>query len=285
MKRILLLAVLISIALSSSKAPAQDIDPKEAIVGEWVVDSEHLFTAISNEPDEQRKQMMMGVGMMVAKSVWEIRENGDLVSGGATEPLRLLFEVDDAGLLWMKPVKESGMRFNGIRFDDRDRFIMTANPDDAVPTDLAFVRLFPAGMLKRGKVNPDAEKAITGHWQLDMDRLEQMPWIQSIPDPVLRNRLIDSYKRKAESFSLGFAHGVLFSITDRSDEPLQIGNYLIRAADERTLALSFPFESVSGEIPFLVRIEIQDDDHIELWLTAMGMGPVPLIRSDDVTLP
>lgn len=286
MKRIVLMTVLMAITLSSSNASAQVFDPKEAIVGAWVLDLEHLYTQIVNETDEEKQQSMLMMASYMATHVWEIQEDGDIIIGGTPEPMNCQFEVDDEGLLWLLPKEGgSGMPFSSMRFESRDRFVMPMQIGIGLTMDLGYARLFPSGMLEEEIVNPETEKALAGYWEFDVERVAKMPWIESIAEPVMRNQIIESFQNKSESLSFGFADGGLFMLSDDPGEVERVSEYSIRAANENMIALSLPLGVDEDNLPVLVSIHFEDNQHINVWWSLVRMGPFPMVRRDDVTLP
>ncbi len=285
MKRIVPLTVFVVLCLSVFTAQAQVVNPKEAIVGAWVIDLESVLKAVENAENEDEKMGLMMMLGMASANVYEIKPNGDLIAGGAEEAIPLMFEVDDEGILWGMPKDGGGGQyFQGVRFESRDRCVLIAREDQPVAMELHFKRFVPAGMLEQGEVAPETEKRIEGAWTVDQEHLRAMPWVHDVSDPEKRESMIDHIFGEDGWVSIGFKSGQMYVIMNGSDEFSEPVPYEILAADDRIVAISTPFGGESI-LPFLVRIEIINENNIEFWFTHLSAGPVPMTRNKDVALP
>lgn len=281
MRGIAVIALLVSF-LPCPDAAAQPFDPKEAVIGAWLVDSELIFAKLDDKLDQQSMQTLGMVLSMYGKYILEIHADGTLVMGGQPAPTKFHFNVDDEGLLWMLFEDGGGIQFGAIRFEDQDHFAMVADPERGLSVDIPFVRVFPAGMIEEGQMNGVDETVIHGAWKLDRERLDDMPWVKSIRGSEIRKRTIAGVLNRAESLSVSFEDGEVRMIVQEYDDPVPGMDYSAIATEGNTIAIVIgAYDEETETNSMLTRIELRGEDRMDFLIPMLAPGPLPMIRVDN----
>ncbi len=285
MRGIAVIALLVSF-LPHSGASAQQFDPKEAVIGAWQLDFETAIVQAENETDPDRRMGMQMLLGMASSYAFEIRDDGSMLMGGVQHPSRFIFETDEEGILWMIPTDNSmPQMFNRLEFDGADRVSVSSTTDDQMQIEIPLVRMFPAGMLSKGAVDPDSEAAIQGWWTVEVDQIQSMPWVEDINDERIRAMLLRGVSSKSMFAVLGFFDGTVYAYSDEFNETMPFGPYTIRATDGDLMAISILIDRGADSESPLLRINRKDKDRIELLMLHLAPGPLPMVRRDDVEPP
>lgn len=264
------------------------LDPKETIIGAWIVDLDAIAVQFENAPDEELASTISVVAGLFSSYVLEFPDLETCLKGGVEFPTPFFLEEDDEGVLWMIPKDaQDSLQFNKFEFGDHDHVVFSIATSDEMTVGIPLTRLFPRGMLARGDVDPDTDSAIQGWWEIDQELVRDMKWIQELQSERLRPILLGRLSGDNAAFQIGFFDGVMYSHSDLEDFTEPVGDYTIRASDGSTAAVSVLIDHGSNsdsEAP-LLRIDFVGDDRIELIMTQLAPGPIPMVRADDVDLP